>query len=127
MKQSLPFVNPSISSRVREKAEELFLTTLENQCNAGVAKYGISLESFNRRDTVVDCVQEMVDAFQYLTQLSMEVDVLYEYLNRLFRIIKGRKFSVSSDEEAELAIAQAILRNRAHQLINREKVTDNAV
>jgi hypothetical protein len=49
-----------------------FELTAHNQYEAGKAKYGTVLQTHNARDAGADCMQELVDAVQYLTQLRIE-------------------------------------------------------
>lgn len=57
-------------------ARGLFLTMLLDREIKGIEQYGRSLETFNGRNAIRDALEEVVDAFQYLTQIQLEHDAL---------------------------------------------------
>lgn len=59
---------------------ELFPVVLDKQVAKGEKKYGVRLHTWNGRDAAQDAREELVDGFQYLTQLTMERD---EYVRAL--------------------------------------------
>lgn len=60
--------------------EKLFPAVLGKQVAKGEKKYGVRLHTWNGRDAAQDVREELVDGFQYLTQLTMERD---EYVRAL--------------------------------------------
>jgi hypothetical protein len=58
---------------VKEYAREQFLQLLEERCRAGEAHYGTPLTTHNGRSALQDLKEELIDAWQYLCQLEMEL------------------------------------------------------
>lgn len=54
--------------------EEVFPAVLARQVEKGEKKYGRRLQTWNGRDAAQDAVEELVDAFQYVSQLKLERD-----------------------------------------------------
>jgi hypothetical protein len=62
----------------------------------GIKKYGTSLETHNGRDPNVDAQEELLDAFQYITQAFAEnrldketinlLTLLYDYASNLYNL-----------------------------------------
>lgn len=57
---------------VANVVEQVFPAMLKTQVEKGERKYGVRLTTFNGRNAYEDAAQELVDAFQYVTQLDME-------------------------------------------------------
>jgi hypothetical protein len=74
--------------KVAELAKEEFERTLERQFVKGWEKYGVELTTFNGRNPFVDAMEELVDAFQYVTQASMEAKEIAKLL-LFFAITEG--------------------------------------
>ena len=66
---------------VEPLAREKFLGLLVLQTAKGHAKYGKRLHTFNGRNAARDAMEELVDAFQYVTQLEFERDVWLKALS----------------------------------------------
>lgn len=77
-------------------AEKLFDETLKNQIVKGEAKYNTRLNTWNGRDAAKDASEELVDAFQYLTQLKLERD---EYAKLIFSLAKEFNFWTKIPQE----------------------------
>lgn len=45
---------------------------LESRTALGIQRYGQALHSYNGRDALQDCLEEVIDAIQYAAQMSME-------------------------------------------------------
>lgn len=53
-------------------ARQLFLETLAQQEQKGIATYGTTLQAGNGRDALADALDELVDAVLYIVQAQME-------------------------------------------------------
>ncbi len=71
------------SEQVFNHAIEEFTVQAQTQYKKGKEKYGVVLTTFNGRDAGQDCLEELVDAVQYLTQLRMENEALKKQLDNL--------------------------------------------
>lgn len=69
-----------LGTPVYPKTLELFFQGLRQRRNFGIEKYGTELRAFNGRDALIDCFQELIDAFQYLTQEYIQREVEKEFL-----------------------------------------------
>lgn len=55
-------------------ARATFLRMLLDREVRGIETYGTTLQTFNGRDAVRDALEELIDAWQYLVQISLELD-----------------------------------------------------
>jgi hypothetical protein len=59
-----------------------FTSIAEKQYLKGIQKYNTELFTFNGRNAAKDLYEELVDAFNYATQLEMERDELCKIIHR---------------------------------------------
>jgi len=65
-------VKNSVKGDVTDFAELLFVSMLRRQELKDIERYGTPLETFNGRNALADAAEELVGAFQYLAQATME-------------------------------------------------------
>ena len=61
-------------NNVTPVARDAFLRMLADREAEGIAKYGATLQTHNGRDPLLDAMEEIIDAWQYVVQASMERD-----------------------------------------------------
>ena len=54
------------------RSREMFETMLSQREAKGIATYGVSLQTNNGRDALLDAMEECLDQWNYLVQLWME-------------------------------------------------------
>lgn len=78
-----------MSEPVTPRARGDFFAALVRQDAKGQQQYGGPLTTFNGRDHGAMCLEELVDAVQYLTALRMEVDVLRRHNQYLLDVCRS--------------------------------------
>ena len=58
----------------KEDVTEAVIADLIARNDIGVESYGTTLKTFNGRDALLDCYEELLDAIKYLKQRLMEED-----------------------------------------------------
>lgn len=67
---------------------------LEERVALGIKKYGMSLQTNNNRDALLDCLQEALDGIMYSQQAYLEEKdsgLLLDLFVRLVRIINSKR------------------------------------
>jgi hypothetical protein len=77
-------------------ARTLFDVSLTDGDTRGRARYGTGLMTHNGRDAGLDCAEELIDAWQYLTQLRLEtrdlrdtIEDLDDCLTKVYLLVRG--------------------------------------
>lgn len=71
----------------RENVWPVLMRDILERVNIGHNRYGTLLQSHNGRDPLVDLYEELIDALQYLKQLSMEREYEKEQMEKLFSLV----------------------------------------
>jgi hypothetical protein len=55
-----------------DELRDAIIRSIEARRELGISKYGVPLQTYNGRDTLIDALDEALDCLTYLTQLEME-------------------------------------------------------
>jgi shikimate 5-dehydrogenase len=72
--QGEALVSTAAESAAHAYCEPTLARAVVERARIGLERYGRPLETFNGRDALRDAREEVVDGFQYVTQLLMETD-----------------------------------------------------
>jgi deoxycytidine triphosphate deaminase len=73
-KQPLPIANDS------EHISDLVIEDIKKRKEQGIASYGVALQAFNKRNSVQDAYEEVIDLAQYFKQLLIEREEMINVL-----------------------------------------------
>ena len=102
-------------SGVTHFAGLMFSSLLKRQELKEIERYGTSLEAFDGRDALADLSEELVDAFQYVIQASMEREIFVEKVESLLDELA----SISKDPHV-LTVFIPTMRNLCDKLYPRQ-------
>ncbi len=90
---------------VTPTARCLFADMLTERERRGVETYGTTLQTFNGRNAVVDALEEIIDAWQYVVQIGLENDALVRDLAdaraEIERLKQPKKRAARSEESRQ--------------------------
>ena len=80
-------VFPVIEKYLTQKGQASLVAKIEERRNFGIKKYGTELHTLNNRDAKKDAEEEILDCFQYVTQIGLEKKIeVDEVLDKLIEV-----------------------------------------
>jgi hypothetical protein len=88
---------------VTDDSNLLLAERLKQRAEFGLAKYGVALKPWDKRNTVIDAIEEVLDLAVYLQKLAQERAEVAEFLYSMAETCNGHQLYVAQNRCFQLA------------------------